>query len=55
MSHDIALARKAAWTLCRSLMAPIILFCIDGQFGFMEASEFDGDDSMIVHEYDPYA
>jgi hypothetical protein len=55
MSQDLALARKAAWTLSRSLMASVILFRVDDQFGFVEATEFDGEEASIIHEYDPYA
>lgn len=55
MSHDLALARKAAWTLSQSLMASVILFRVEDQFGFVEATEFDGEEASIIHEYDPYA
>lgn len=54
MSYDMALARKAAFYLSRAMTVPVILFCIDGQFGVMEAREYDGDESSIVHEYDPH-
>lgn len=55
MSHNITLARKAAWSLSRTLMVPVVLFCIDGEFGVMEAREYDGNEDSIVHEFDPHA
>lgn len=55
MSLNITLARKAAWSLSRTLMVPVVLFCIDGQLGVMEASEYDGDEDCILHEFDPHA
>nr|WP_245893216.1 hypothetical protein [Devosia naphthalenivorans] len=48
------LARKAAFYLSRDMMVPVVLFCIDGQFGVMEAREYDGDEGSSVHEYDPH-
>lgn len=33
MSHDLTLAQKAAWHLARTLMAPVILFLVDDEFG----------------------
>jgi hypothetical protein len=54
MSHDLNLARNAAWHLSRTLMVPVVLFWIDGQYGIMESREYDGDEATIVHEFDPY-
>lgn len=55
MSHDINLTREAAWHLARTLMVTVVLFETDGGFGFMEASEYDGHPTTIIHEYDPYS
>ncbi|RWG07822.1 hypothetical protein [Mesorhizobium sp.] len=55
MSHDLILAQKAAWSLARTLMAPVILFQVDDEFGVMPADELDGADVDILFEYDPYS
>jgi hypothetical protein len=54
MSNDLVLAQKAAWNLARTLMAPVILFQVDGEFGVLPADELDGADVEILFEYDPY-
>ena len=55
MSHDLTLAHKAAWHLARTLMAPVILFLVDDEFGILPADELDGADVEILFEYDPYS
>ncbi|TGP50871.1 hypothetical protein EN873_23730 [bacterium M00.F.Ca.ET.230.01.1.1] len=55
MSHDLTLAQKAAWSLARTLMAPVILFQVDDELGVMPADELDGADVDILFEYDPYS
>ncbi|RRH99695.1 hypothetical protein EH240_17985 [Mesorhizobium tamadayense] len=55
MSHDLILAQKAAWSLARTLMAPVILFQVDDEFGILPADELDGADVDILFEYDPYS
>jgi hypothetical protein len=54
MSHDLALAQKAAWRLARTLMAPVILFQVNGLFGVLPAAELDDADVEFLFEYDPY-
>ncbi|WP_186456777.1 hypothetical protein [Sphingomonas suaedae] len=50
------LAQRNAWSLARTLMTIVVVFRIDGgKFGVAEAQEFDGDPSLIVREYDPFA
>ncbi|MEZ0242342.1 MAG: hypothetical protein ACAH11_03125 [Sphingomonas sp.] len=50
------LAQKNAWSLSRTLMTIMVVFRIgDSNFGVAEAQEFDGDPSLIVREYDPFA
>jgi hypothetical protein len=55
MSHDLTLAQNAAWNLARTLMAPVILFQVDDEFGILPADELDGADVEILFEYDPYS
>ncbi|MBZ9673093.1 MULTISPECIES: hypothetical protein [unclassified Mesorhizobium] len=55
MSHDLILAQKAAWSLARTLMVPVILFQVDNEFGVMPADELDDADVEILFEYDPYS
>lgn len=55
MSHDLILAQKAAWSLARTLMAPVILFQVDDEFGVIPADELDDADVEILFEYDPYS
>jgi hypothetical protein len=55
MSHDLILAQKAAWNLARTLMAPVILFQVDNEFGVLPADELDDADVEILFEYDPYS
>ncbi|MHB1108694.1 MAG: helicase, partial [Devosia sp.] len=54
MSHDLTLAQKAAWHLARTLMAPVVLFQVDDEFGVLPADELDEADVEILFEYDPY-
>lgn len=55
MSHDLTLAQKAAWHLARTLMAPVVLFQVDNEFGVIPADELDDADVEILIEYDPYS
>ncbi|CAH1661544.1 hypothetical protein [Chelatococcus asaccharovorans] len=55
MSHNLDLAQNHAWDLARTLMVPVILFQSEDAFGVMVASEYDGDEDSIVHEYDPWS
>ncbi|WP_287188360.1 hypothetical protein, partial [Mesorhizobium sp.] len=55
MSHDLTLAQKAAWSLARTLMAPVVLFQVDDEFGVLPADELDDADVEILFEYDPYS
>ncbi|CDX12106.1 hypothetical protein LCM4577_22965 [Mesorhizobium sp. LCM 4577] len=55
MSHDLILAQKAAWSLARTLMVPVILFQVDNEFGVMPADELDDANVEILFEYDPYS
>lgn len=55
MSHNLSLAQNHAFHLARTLMVPVVLFRVDGAFGVMVSSEYDGDQDAIVHEYDPWS
>ena len=46
MSHDLSLAQSHAFQLARTLMVPVTLFEVDG--------EFDDADVVVVHDYDPF-
>ena len=46
MSHDLTLAQKAAWHLARTLMAPVILFQVNDEFGVLPAYELDGAETV---------
>ena len=55
MSHNLNLAQENAFNLARTLMVPVVLFHVDDAFGVMVASEYDGEENTIVHEYDPWS
>ncbi len=50
----LQIAQARAFNLAKTLMVTIVLICIDGQYGVVEASEFDGDPAAVVHSYDPF-
>lgn len=54
MSHDLALAQSNAFELARTLMVPVTLFEVDGEYGVMPSDELDDADVLVVYEYDPY-
>ena len=54
MSHDLSLAQSHAFQLARTLMAPVTLFQVDGEFGVMLSDELDDADVVVIHEYDPH-
>lgn len=55
MSNDLSLAQKHAWHLARTLMAPVVLFQSDDEYGVLPADELDDADVEILFEYDPYS
>ncbi|MDF2119219.1 hypothetical protein PY365_26990 [Roseiarcaceae bacterium H3SJ34-1] len=55
MSHNLSLAQDHAFDLALTLMVPVVLFQVDGAFGVMVSSEYDGEQDAIVHEYDPWS
>ena len=54
MSHDLSLAQNHAFQLARTLMVPVTLFQVDGEYGVMPSDELDDADVLVVYEYDPY-
>lgn len=49
-------AHAFAFSLATSLMVAIVIFRAgDGTLSVAPATEYDGDDSDIVHEIDPFA
>jgi hypothetical protein len=54
MSQELSLAQSHAWNLARTLMVPVILFEVDGQYGVMPADDLDDDEVEPLFEYDPY-
>jgi len=54
MSHDLTLAQHHAFSLAQTLMVPVTLFQVDGEFGVMVSSEYDGHEDTVLVEYDPY-
>ncbi|MDX3807104.1 MAG: hypothetical protein QHC89_11970 [Bosea sp. (in: a-proteobacteria)] len=54
MSHDLSLAQSNAFELARTLMVPVTLFQVDGEYGVMPSNELDEGDVIVVYEYDPH-
>ncbi len=54
MSNNLTLAQEFAWSLATSLMACVTLFRSEGGYGAMPTAEFDVDDALVVHVYDPW-
>ena len=54
MSHDLVLAQSHAFQLARTLMVPVTLFQIDGEYGVLPSEELEDADVAIIHEIDPF-
>jgi hypothetical protein len=54
MSNNLNLAQAHAVDLARTLMVPVILFEVDGEFGVIPSDELDGDEVHVLYEYDPF-
>lgn len=50
----LKLAQRHAWNLARTLMVSVVLIAAGPAYQVMVASEYDGDEDCIVHEYDPF-
>ena len=56
MSQALKTAHARGWNLATTLMVCIVVFQAgNGEFGVMPTTEYDGDPSAIVHEFDPFA
>lgn len=51
---SLALAQRSAWSLAKTLMVCVTVFKGEAGYGVMPSSEFDGDSTQIVHDYDPF-
>ncbi len=54
MSHDLTLAQNHAFQLARTLMVPVVLFKVDGEYGVLAAEDLEDAAVEIIHEFDPY-
>lgn len=54
MSHDLSLAQNHAFHLAHTLMVPVTLFQVDGEYGVLPSDELDDAEVAIIHEFDPY-
>lgn len=54
MANNLPLAQKHAWNLARTLMAPVVLFQSDGQYGVLPADEIEDGEVFALYEYDPF-
>jgi hypothetical protein len=55
MSNSLQTANARAWNLALSLMVTVIVFeAENGLFGVMPSSDYDGDASAIMLEFDPF-
>ena len=49
---SLSLAQRNAWSLAKTLMVCVTLFKSEAGYGVMPSSEFDGDSTLIVHDYE---
>lgn len=54
MSHDLSLAQSHAFALSRTLMVPVTLFRVDGEYAVLPSEELDCADVETLVEYDPF-
>ena len=54
MSKTLSSAQARAWNLATTLMVCVVLFPVEGGYGVMLSSEFDGDLASVLHDYDPF-
>ena len=50
MSHNLSLAQNHA----RTLMVPVTLFLVDGEYGVMTSEDLEDGEVDVIHEYDPH-
>ena len=55
MLYDLSLAQNHAFQLARTLMVPVALFQVDGEYGVLPSDELDDADGIEpIFEYDPH-
>jgi len=54
MSHNLSLAQNHAYDLARTLMIPVTLFRVDGEYGVMPSEDLEDGEVEVIFEYDPY-
>ena len=55
MSQTLSNAHLRGWNLATTLMVCIVVFQAgNGEFGVMPSAEYDGDEAVIIHEFDPF-
>ena len=47
-------AQAFAWSLATTLMTCIVLIRTAEGYAAMPATEFDGDQEVVIHEYNPF-
>lgn len=54
MSHDLSLAQSHAFQLARTLMVPVTLFQVDGEYGVLPSAELEDGEVETITEFDPF-
>ena len=55
MLYDLSLAQNHAFQLASTLMVPVALFQVDGEYGVLPSDELDDADGIEpIFEYDPH-
>jgi len=54
MSHNLSLAQNHAYNLARTLMIPVTLFRMGGEYGVMPSEDLEDGEVDVIFEYDPY-
>ncbi|WP_454858197.1 hypothetical protein [Rhizobium binxianense] len=54
MSHNLSLVRSYAVALACTLMVPVTLFQVDGQYGALPSSEIEEGEVDALTEIDPF-
>ncbi|AYG64180.1 hypothetical protein [Rhizobium jaguaris] len=54
MSQNLSLAHSYAVPLACTLMVPVTLFQVEGQYGVLPSAELEDDEVETLAEYDPF-
>lgn len=54
MSNNLSLAQNHALDLSRTLMIPVTLFEVDGEYGVMPSAELEDGEVEVIFEYNPF-